>query len=452
MVDPSEKLRLAIKRGELPIVKEILTEYEDLLDNINPLNGWSNLHYSVSNNNIECTQYLLDLLLVRQDIPDGHYKQITNIDEIKLTFKKETFIHIACLNNAFNVLPVLLDYFNVCLDQRDENGNAPTHLCCIGGYPKCLQILLHNGAYPNLQNNVGDTPLHLALEFANVQCLKLLVDFDADDTVLNNNGWTPLDLAFDDNIIKTFKKLKSINQQGVQQYPVTPSQGQSLIYTPPIQSGPFQRSREPSSAKSLTFFNTNGNSNGNAGSFLLSSPNSKVNLPSIQSRKFSLNSSISDELELNDTSIKISSTFTKSNTPLSLDFGLPPRRSSVNQIQSSPRRERPLVRPQSDSMELSSVSNWRPSSMSSRTFRVSRQNTGGDSPTGSTNSSRSRGDSNGGNGGGNGDQLSTHSNGSSSFQQLNKIDAFKLTDLPIDDGQKKRSILSIPILSSRRKG
>lgn len=451
MDDPSKKLRLAIKRGDLACMRGVLEEYADLLDNIDSRNGWSNLHYAVSVDNLECTKFLLDLL-VKRDGLDGYYTQITNLDEIKLTFKKETVIHIGCLYNSFNVLPTLLNYFNVCLDQRDCDGNAATHLCCMRGYSKCLQVLLQNGAYPNLQNNVGDTPLHLALEYANVQCLKFLVDYDANDTLLNNNGWTPLDLAFDDNIIQTFKKLKSINEHGIQQHPVTPLQSQTLIYTPPIQSGPFQRSREPSSAKSLTFLNTNSNNsfsgnNINAGSFILTSPNSKVNLPAIQSRKFSMNSSISDEIDFNDSSSKISSTFTKSNTPLSIDFTLPPRRSSTNQIHSSPRRERPLPRPQSESAELNSISR-RPSSMSSRTFRVSRQNTGGDSPTDSA-SLRSYGNSNGGGMGG-GDETSNHSN--TSTQQLNKIDSLKLlNDLPIENSQKKRSILSIPILSSRRK-
>lgn len=452
MIDPSRQLRAAVRNGDLATTETLLAAYPDLLDNVDPCNGMSNLHYAVAGDRVATTRFLLEALAAREGLK-GHYLQITNVDAIVLTFAKETVLHIACLHNAFNALPLLLDYFNVCLDQRDAKGNAPSHLACIHGHPRCLRILLAHGAYANLQNAVGDTPLHLALEYANVQCLKLLVEYNVDDTVTNNNGWTPLDLAFDDTIANTFHKLKARHDQ----LPPPPSASaaagqQSIIYTPPIQTGHFQRSREPSSAKSLTFF---GATTPTTGSFVLSSPNSKISLPTIQSRKFSINSTISDDIDFNDSSSRLSQSY-KSNTP---DFILPPRRSSINLVQVSPRRDRVPIRPASETADVIPTSSRRPSSMSSRTFRVSRQNTGGttgtpsgtadtvsggaieDSPTGSLETSRSRG--------GSGAIESPHSNGSS-LHTLSKMDSFKLSDVPYDETHKKRSILNIPILSSRR--
>lgn len=513
--DPGVQLRRAIRLKDRNAVEMLLGKYGDLLDNIDPQNGWSNLHYAVSVDSRDIATDLLKQIFARTSPKsrDSCYHQITDVDEIKLTFKKETVIHMACQCNSFNVLPLLLDYFNVCLDQRDQDGNAASHICCIKGHPKCLKILLENGAYANLQNNSGDTPLHLAMEFANQNCLRLLVEYNADEKLLNNSGWTPLDLAFDDQIIQLFKNFKLEKSLPTQQHII---QTAPLSYhTPPIQSLPFtptftgpRSSRESSktSGSNNNFVNTasaasavplpNAAASASA-SYLLSSPSSKISLPTIQSRKFSINSAISDDFDpsLGPDSIVNPLRNTKINTPITLEF--PNSISSMNSpvvpmptqnnarrasVTASPRRDKSIIRTKSDTLNSEQHSQQQPqqqrrmSSMSSRTFRkpppllttsstnitpsintpinpfatpiTTSPDDNGSNTDNDSSSLRSRSRSTSINRGGGSallDQLSLNSNGSS----LNKMESFNLNLSPIED--TKRSILSIPILSSRNK-
>ncbi|GMF04974.1 unnamed protein product [[Candida] boidinii] len=255
MIDPSIRLRKAIIDGNFFITTRLLDRYPDYIDNINPENGWSNLHYSSYYDRLEITKILLNLIYKRylnnknlkikdkflknlilnnnnnnnhtinnlnidnnnefndtnsdittdienenavfdddddeedtndeadsndDDDDDDDYRddeyyntennnesytQINSEDEILLTFKQNTVIHLAALNNSYSTLELLLNYFNVCIDQRGENGYTPSHISCLKGFPNCLKILLNNGAYPNIQDNNGNLPLHLAMSY-----------------------------------------------------------------------------------------------------------------------------------------------------------------------------------------------------------------------------------------------------------------------------------------------
>ena len=52
-------------------------------------------------------------------------------------------------------------------------------------------LLLENGADPNIKNNMGRTPLHLACEKQDIEQAKLLLKHGADPLVLDNKGNTP---------------------------------------------------------------------------------------------------------------------------------------------------------------------------------------------------------------------------------------------------------------------
>ncbi|ODV85903.1 hypothetical protein CANARDRAFT_189303, partial [[Candida] arabinofermentans NRRL YB-2248] len=226
MSDPSVRLRNAVIDGNFFIVSRLLKRFPDLVDNINPDNGWSNLHYSAYHDRYQISELILRMISERRQIipsspsssslkssssllytPSVSYTQITSEDEIKLTFDKDTVIHAACLNNAFNTLQLLLNYFNVCIDQRGSHGYTPSHLCCIHNFPKCLQVLLENGAYPNIQDDDGNTPLHLSLQYALVECCEYLVAYRADDSILNNDGWKPMDLVYSYEMQQKYNSL-----------------------------------------------------------------------------------------------------------------------------------------------------------------------------------------------------------------------------------------------------
>lgn len=297
MTDPSIRLRNAIIEDNYFIVARLLKRFPNLLDNIDPTNGWSNLHYSAYHNNYQISELILKEIHNRfivsisktagrnfsqhSKTPDSLlYTQITDEDEIKLSFDKQTVLHVACLGDAAATLKLLLLYFNVCLDQRDGKGYTPSHLCCIHGFSTCLRILLENGAYPNLQDNDGDTPLHKAFQYAHIRCLDVLLRHGADDQLYNNVGWKPVDVAFNTEVIQEYKLMKSspLNTR--------PSETQEQAKMPLTKYGPVKIS--PVNVSNVSFLPS---------SYSSQSPDyqTKVSLPSIQPRKFSLSSMISDE-------------------------------------------------------------------------------------------------------------------------------------------------------------
>lgn len=296
--EPSLRLRKAIIGNNYTTVTRILKQHPSLLDNIDPSNGWSNLHYSAFHNNYEICEYILKSIHARfisscnksSDTsfaqhfknPDSLlYTQITDEDEIKLNFEKQTVLHVACLGDSASTLNLLLSYFNVCLDQRDIKGLTASHICCIKGFSDCLAILLENDAYPNIQDNEGDTLLHKAFQFSQLKCLELLIKYNADDQLYNNAGWQAADVAFDNETIEDYKYMK-LNKSS-----------QSLTINIDIAN------KFPSNKYGSIKLNQN-NPNSAA---IISSNNStptpdfqtKVNLPSIQSRKYSLSSMKSDD-------------------------------------------------------------------------------------------------------------------------------------------------------------
>jgi ankyrin repeat protein len=297
IMDPSLRIRNAIIEDNYFIVARLLKKFPSLLDNIDPSNGWSNLHYSAYHNNYQISQLLLKSIHARfissiNQVADRNfsqhfknpdsllYTQITDEDEIKLTFEKQTVLHVACLGDSSATLNLLLDYFNVCLDQRDINGLTPSHICCIKGYHNCLAILLEKDAYPNLQDNDGDTLLHKSFQFSQLKCLELLIKYNADDQLYNNIGWKPMDVAFNNDIIQEYKSLKS----------------KSAVS---LRINTDFANKMPQSKYGPVKINSNNLSNV---TFLSSGHNTptpeyqtKVNLPPIQPRKYSLSSMLSED-------------------------------------------------------------------------------------------------------------------------------------------------------------
>ncbi|KAG7918799.1 hypothetical protein KL905_003810 [Ogataea polymorpha] len=262
MIDPSVRLRNAIVDGQLPIVVRLLNRYPDLLDNIDPANGWSNLHYAAYHDRLEICDLLLRRIAdrargptagvykaARHAPPPRSYAQITSEDEIKLTFQHDTVIHTACSNNAHRSLELLLEYFSVCIDQRGRHGYTASHVCCLANFPLCLSVLLENGAYPNIQDDDGNSPLHLALQYGALECIDLLVAYKADGQLVNNAGWKPEELAYDFEVQSRYRAMQT---------------------HPPALAAMSALANQSSGVPSPL--------------------NAKVSLPSIQHRKFSLSS------------------------------------------------------------------------------------------------------------------------------------------------------------------
>ena len=88
------------------------------------------------------------------------------------------------------------------LTDPDQYGNTPLHEAAISGYTSMLKALLKklgeqraDSNEINKQNHSGNTPLHLAFQFDHVEIVELLVKEGADPNIKNNAQMTALELG-----------------------------------------------------------------------------------------------------------------------------------------------------------------------------------------------------------------------------------------------------------------
>ena len=104
-----------------------------------------------------------------------------------------------CPRNAFEIIYILLIHgANPNLINHNGGGNSLFHTL---GYPymvsvECMELLLHNGADPNFQDNQGNTILMLSLRFYKDTCRQLLMlNNGALLFIKNRDGLQPYDIV-----------------------------------------------------------------------------------------------------------------------------------------------------------------------------------------------------------------------------------------------------------------
>ncbi|ODV94812.1 hypothetical protein PACTADRAFT_50672 [Pachysolen tannophilus NRRL Y-2460] len=318
MLEPSERLRKAIIEGNLSITTRLLRRFPDLIDNIDPSNGWNNLHYASYYGHYLIVSKLIKLINNQEfhyshhhhhhhhqhsnlyykstepnknqedsdededDYNSGDTHTAADTREVKLTFKHNTYLHLAVLNDHEQTLHLLLQQYPNLINFKGEHNQTPLSLAAKLGFNGCLQLLLDLGADCNCVDDEGNTPLHLVLQNGNLKCIKTLIYHNVKDDIKNKNGWLPIDLSNSFETEKYYVQVKanfvdsssvrSLNSPDPTFYstanyaqsfnnPMTPVLANPLLTTPTASS--ITKFSSPTTATSSGFNYINNGNNGN---------------------------------------------------------------------------------------------------------------------------------------------------------------------------------------------
>lgn len=225
MLEPTVRLRQAVKEGNLLVVKRLLNRFPDLLENIDPENGWTSLHYAAFNGRYLVCVHLISL---------GHDKV-----EVLKTFKRNTAVHLSLMNGHEQTTHLLLQHFPKELQMKGDCGFTPLHTATIGDYNKCCELLLGMGADINAVDAMGNNALHLAMKYGSLQCIQLLIKRKVDAEAKNHQNLKPVDVAASFQVEKFYQSIMK-NPTKYSSSSLEPYDTDSLV-TPTISSqGVFQ--------------------------------------------------------------------------------------------------------------------------------------------------------------------------------------------------------------------
>ena len=97
------------------------------------------------------------------------------------------------------------------INNRDECGWTPLYRTVVSGILNATELLLNNGADPNIQSSIGETPLYQAVEMEKVSHVNLLLQKGANPNISQIDGLSPLHLAVNRQNILIIKELLKYN-------------------------------------------------------------------------------------------------------------------------------------------------------------------------------------------------------------------------------------------------
>ena len=91
---------------------------------------------------------------------------------------------------------------------RNELSAAPIQSAAAAGHERIVDMLLKNGADPNVREQGGYTPLHAAAQNGDLAVIGTLIYGGADLEIKSHDGKTPLDLALEAGHMEAAKLLR----------------------------------------------------------------------------------------------------------------------------------------------------------------------------------------------------------------------------------------------------
>uniref|UniRef100_A0A8C3XIF0 Ankyrin repeat domain 27 n=1 Tax=Chelydra serpentina TaxID=8475 RepID=A0A8C3XIF0_CHESE len=135
-----------------------------------------------------------------------------------------TPLHLACQKGYQNVTLLLLHY-KASTDVQDNNGNTPLHLACTYGHEDCVKALVYYDVHScrlDTGNEKGDTPLHIAARWGYQGIIEVLLQNGANPDIQNRMKETSLQCALNSKILSlmelnylTFERGQSASESPV---------------------------------------------------------------------------------------------------------------------------------------------------------------------------------------------------------------------------------------------
>ncbi|KAI1073582.1 ankyrin [Whalleya microplaca] len=184
MIDPSQRLRRAVRSNDALLVQRIVKSHPDTIHNPDhTAAGFANssLHLAASLGYLDVCKVLVAL---------GHEEPVPALND-----DHQTALMLAAAAGHTEVVHFLCENDPSCILRRDTRGRDAIMEASLGGHDTALQILLTyvpGGAQRAVQNADfdGNTALHFASSNGNLLVLRTLLAAGADPEKKNLWSWT----------------------------------------------------------------------------------------------------------------------------------------------------------------------------------------------------------------------------------------------------------------------
>ncbi|KAI1235378.1 hypothetical protein IHE44_0002240 [Lamprotornis superbus] len=118
-------------------------------------------------------------------------------------------LHLAC-QKGYQSVTLLLLHYKASTDVQDNNGNTPLHLACTYGHEDCVKALVYYDVHScrlDIGNEKGDTALHIAARWGYQGIIEVLLQNGANPEIQNRMKETSLQCALNSKVEKLLRAV-----------------------------------------------------------------------------------------------------------------------------------------------------------------------------------------------------------------------------------------------------